>query len=68
MLVKAGTAGKATIKWTAKGGGLALPNVGVLTGPVEVRLRREGGDEVCGATFGAPFQKQDAMKWRDASD
>jgi hypothetical protein len=55
----AGPDGVANEKFSGKGAGLALPDPGSLTGPIDVQLQRNGGAVLCwGARFDAPFSKQ----------
>ena len=55
----AGPDGVANEKFSGKGAGLALPDPGSLTGPIDVQLRRTGGAALCwGARFDAPFSRQ----------
>src|SRR5262249_26478266 len=60
--------GKASITFKAKGDKVVLPNLGMLTGPVVVQLQRSGGAPCFGATYSAPFLKQDAANFKDKAD
>jgi hypothetical protein len=60
--------GKASITFKAKGDKVVLPNLGMLTGPVVVQLQRSGGAPCFGATYSAPFTKQDAANFKDKAD
>jgi hypothetical protein len=60
--------GKASITFKAKGDKVVLPNLGMLGGPVVVQLQRSGGAPCFGATYSAPFTKQDAANFKDKAD
>ncbi|HEY2387406.1 MAG TPA: FG-GAP-like repeat-containing protein [Candidatus Binatia bacterium] len=60
--------GKASITFKAKGDKVVLPDLGALTGPVVVQLQRSGGAPCFGATYSAPFLKQDAANFKDKAD
>jgi len=62
------TDGSASIKVQAKGTKIAMPDVGALTGPIDVRLHRSGGGPCFGATYSAPFLKHDAVSFSDRAD
>ncbi len=57
-----GDAGHATAVVSAKGANLQVPDLTAITGPLDVQLRRHDGGVCLGATFAAPFQKQDARR------
>lgn len=60
--------GDAKVRFKGKGSLLSPPAPDGLTGPVAVQLSH-GGDAVCwGATFSAPFKKQDAAGLTGKSD
>jgi len=67
--LRAGTDGRAAAAVTGKGANLRLPGLAGITGPLEVQLRRRHDGGVClGATFGAPFRRQDAKTLTGRSD
>lgn len=69
ITLRAGLAdGKASITYQAKGTKLALPNLAAITGPVVVQLQRSGGAPCFEATYGAPFGKHDATRFKDKAD
>jgi hypothetical protein len=51
-----------------KGGPLGMPAPDALAGPVTVQLHRSGGGPCWGATYSAPFQRQDGEVFMDRSD
>jgi hypothetical protein len=63
-----GEAAHASALVSGKGVNLALPNPGAIVGPLQVQLRRHDGGLCLGATFSAPFQKQDASRLTARSD
>ncbi len=65
--LKAGASGKAKIALKAKGALLQPPNPASLVTPVRVQLIRPGGPCWEGI-YGAPFDKQDAVQFKDKSD
>ncbi len=69
ILLKEGlTDGTAQIVWKAKGMKLVMPDLGALTGPIDVQLQRSGGGPCFGATYSAPFKKSDATIFKDRAD
>jgi len=68
VTLKAGVAGKAGITFKGKGVSLALPTPGLLTGPLDVQLRRNGSGICWGATFSPPFKKNAGGVLKDGSD
>jgi len=60
--------GKASIQVKARGDKVALPDLGALTGPIDVQLQRSGGAPCFGTTFSAPFLKHDATAFKDKAD
>jgi hypothetical protein len=69
LLLKEGlTAGKAKIIFKGKGLNLEMPSTSGITGPVDVQLKRSGGGPCFGATYTAPFLKQDSVSFKDKAD
>jgi len=68
QLVEGLVDGKAKITLKAKGVPLALPDLGALVGPIDVRLHRSGGGPCFGSTFSPPFLKSDAATFKDRAD
>ena len=69
ILFKEGlTDGEAQIVWKAKGGKLVMPDLGAITGPIDVQMQRSGGAPCFGATYSAPFTKSDATIFKDKAD
>jgi hypothetical protein len=64
----AGGDGSAREIFNGKGQSLALPDLGSLTGPIDVQLRRSGAILCWGARFSAPFQKVGGGLLKDKSD
>ncbi len=60
--------GKASISVKAKGQNIVMPNLGALTGPIDVQLQRSGGAPCFGATYSAPFLKHDPTILSDKAD
>jgi hypothetical protein len=60
--------GTAKILFKGKGGPLGMPAPDALAGPVTVQLHRSGGGPCWGATYSAPFQRQDGEVFMDRSD
>jgi cysteine-rich repeat protein len=68
LKLKAGAAGKAQIQIKAKGALLQVPDIGALSGPLVVQVRR-AGDPICWqAVFHTPFTKNDGVIFNDKSD
>lgn len=63
-----GLDGKAKIQ--VKGKGLDLPDLdlSMLTSPLTVQLKRVGGGICFGATYSAPFTKNDGVSFKDKAD
>ncbi len=57
--------GKASITFKAKGIHLVMPDLTSIAGPLDVQLQRSGGGPCFGATFFAPFDRQDARELKD---
>ncbi len=69
MTLREGLApGKAKIIVKGRGANLPMPALGSLTGPVDVQLRRSTGGLCFGATYSAPFQKNDGVTFKDKAD
>jgi len=69
LQLKEGIAGVAQIQLKGRGANLELPPVLTsLTGPIEVQLTQARGAACWGATFSAPFTKQDAVNLLGKSD
>jgi hypothetical protein len=51
-----------------KGAALGLADFSALNGPVDAQLQRADGGLCLGATFSAPFDKQDASRFKARSD
>jgi hypothetical protein len=68
--LKAGASGKAAITLKARGPYLDLPDLGALSGAVEVRLHQAGSGVCWGASFSAPFDKLDIARgaFKDRSE
>jgi hypothetical protein len=64
----AGADNKASATFKGKGADLDLPDPGSLVGPIDVQLRTTAGSLCFGATFSAPFLKDDSGILRDKSD
>ena len=62
------TDGSAAITVKAKGSKIAMPDLGALTGPIVVQLQRSGGAPCFGATYSAPFLRNDGVNFRDRAD
>jgi hypothetical protein len=62
------TDGKAKVVATAKGFLLQMPDLGDITGPVDVQLQRSGGGPCFGSTFSAPFSRSDDAVFKDKAD
>jgi FG-GAP-like repeat/Bacterial Ig-like domain len=60
--------GKAKIILKGKGANLPMPDLGTLTGPLDVQLRRRTGGMCFGATYSAPFLKNDGVTLKDKAD
>ena len=60
-------AGKAAIKWKAKGGALAAPDL-TNPGTLRVELHRSGSADCWGATFAQPFDKNDGVSFKDKGE
>lgn len=67
-LVEGLTDGKARITLKAKGVPLAMPNLSLLDGPIDVQLHRSGGVPCFGSTFSPPFSKNDGLTFKDRAD
>ena len=67
-LVQGTTDGKAKITVAGKGVPLLMPDLGDITGPVDVQLHRSGGEPCFGSTFSAPFTKSDGTIFKDKAD
>jgi hypothetical protein len=61
-------AGRATITFQGSGSKLVMPALDDVVGPVTVQLHRSGGGPCFGATFSAPFRRQDARQLIDRAD
>ncbi len=67
-LVQGLSDGKTKIVAAGKGFPLLMPDLGTITGPVDVQLHRSGGGPCFGSTFSAPFSKSDATIFKDKAD
>jgi hypothetical protein len=67
-LVEGLIAGKANVKVKGKGGLLGMPDVGALTGILDVQLQPTGGGPCFGATYSPPFKKNDGITLLALSD
>ena len=45
-----------------------MPSLLSLTGPLDVQLRKSSGDLCWGATYSAPFLKNDGISFKDKAD
>jgi hypothetical protein len=66
--LKSGAVTRASIAFKGKGANLDMPDVGALTGPLDVRLHNSTGAVCWGATYSAPFLSHDATKLKDKAD
>jgi len=66
--LKAGIAGKASVKVNGKGMNLPTPNPTAFTGPVDVQLQRADHGICFGSTFSAPFKKNEGGVFVDTAD
>jgi hypothetical protein len=66
--LKSGVAGKASIAFKGKGLNLDMPNIGMLTGPLDVRLHNTTGTVCWGATYSFPFLSHGPTKLKDKAD
>jgi hypothetical protein len=62
------TAGTAKIIVKGKGLNLPMPSLAPLTGPLTVQLRKNTGGVCWGATYSAPFLKDDGVVLKDRAD
>jgi hypothetical protein len=60
--------GKAKIVLKGSGDNLDMPDLDAITGPIEVQLQRRTGGMCFGASYSAPFQKQDSAQLKDKAD
>src|SRR5262249_10360424 len=60
--------GKASIAVTGRGAKLPMPSLASLVGPVDVQLHRSSGGPCGGATYSAPFAKDDGATFKDKND
>jgi hypothetical protein len=63
-----GTEGRAKITLKGRGANLGLPDVGQLTGVLDVQIRKTSGGPCWGATFTPPFKKNDGTTLKAISD
>jgi hypothetical protein len=68
LALQAGGAGDARILFKGKGVNLRMPNLGVLTGPIDAQLIKTSGGVCWGATYSAPFLTADGVKFKDKAD
>lgn len=66
--LKAGVAGRASVKFLGKGTNLETPDPTTFTGPVLVQLQRSGGNDCFEATYSSPFKKNAGGKFIDLAD
>ena len=62
------TDGSASITVKAKGTKIPMPDLGALTGPIVVQLQQSGGAPCFGATYSAPFLRNDGTTFSDRAD
>jgi hypothetical protein len=68
LLLKAGAAGRAGVKFLGKGTNLDTPNPATFTGPIRVQLQRATAGVCFEATYSAPFKKNVGGKFIDSAD
>jgi hypothetical protein len=68
LVLKEGPTGGAKLFAKGRGANLQMPDLAALTGPLDVRLHTSSGTVCWGATYSAPFQKQDATGFKDHAD
>jgi hypothetical protein len=68
VVLHAGVDKKAKIIVKGKGDNLAMPAVGSLAGPITIQLHQSSGTVCWGATYSAPFLRQDAEILKDRAD
>jgi len=68
LLLRAGAGGKAQVQFAGRGATLELPPLAGLTGPIDVQLKQVSGTVCWGATFSAPFTKNNGVILSDKSD
>ena len=69
LRLKAGAVdGAARIIFKGKGQNLALPDLSLLTGPIDVQLRKSTGSVCWGATYSPPFLQNDGVTFKDTAD
>src|SRR5262249_36789979 len=68
ILLKGGADRKAKIIVKGKGANLNMPTLGSLTGPITMQLQQSSGNHCWGATYTAPFLRQDAEIFKDRAD
>jgi hypothetical protein len=68
VILKAGADKKAKIIVKGKGDNLAMPALGALAGPITMQLHQSSGTVCWGATYSAPFLRQDAEIFKDRAD
>jgi hypothetical protein len=66
--LRAGADGEAKIQFRGKGSDLSMPAVGSLSGPIDVQLFKSSGGVCWGATYSAPFIKNDGVNLKDKAD
>lgn len=66
--LKAGLAGKASMKVRGKGANLDTPDPTTFTGPITVQLQRADGAICFETTFSAPFKKNAGGSFADVAD
>jgi cysteine-rich repeat protein len=68
LQLKQGTDGKARIKVKAKGANVPMPLTSSLLSPLTVQLRRASGGPCWGASYAAPYDKDDGVVLTDKAD
>jgi hypothetical protein len=63
-----GTVGRAKVKVVGKGTRLDVPDLNALSGTLDVQLQKKADTLCWGATFSAPYTKNDGQTLKDASD
>jgi hypothetical protein len=66
--VRAGADGRAKVLFHGRGTALQAPNLAASAGPIDVRLITSAGPTCWGATYSAPFLRNDANGFRDKAD
>ena len=68
ILLRAGADRKAKIIVKGKGDNLDMPALGALAGPITMQLHQSSGTNCWGATYTAPFLRQDSSIFKDRAD